>query len=413
MGNAAIVSEGIKCSHVLELHDRTLNRTEVTQLSNAVLLYKEELLQIKLVHLHLTPPIFESIVIENLPDLRKLEILDVSQNEEVGVEGVRLLGDKLKLMTSCSVLTPQELAQFSPTELIENMKKSWHLLTLHLNGIGLGNVGFSVLCEALMVNNTVSNLTIRENQILNLKPLANVLKENRRIKLLDLSFNNFGNKGLKSLIYAILLVKEPDEDDDLEDEERKDESKEDGGLLLLDEDSISSHKHQSTVNCLKIKECGIKNLELIGDMLEYHQFQVLDFSENYFSNEEMEELKENGDDQNTMRLEEEVIEKLSRSPSFDPKCFLSDLDGIDMGPYAHHLGLIAPEWKDCTNKEILTFLRNSQRNQEQQEKEDQEIMNQIIREREEEPNTNDIGEGDGGGGGKEEEDDEDEMEEVV
>ena len=351
MGQAPIHGHSLLTTHNLQLEDVEITEKDLKGLSKSVRGLAEDILQIKLHRVGLSANGLSVLIAQHLPSMRKLETLDVSMNPGIGPEGIVDLSARLAEMKNTAVISPEQLRTLSPQQLIANMHSSFHLYTLSLNTVSMGNEGFSTLCEGLAENSTIIHVEVRDNGITDASPLSTLFARNSSIRLLDMGFNRIGNEGMGVLVDALLPYVQV-------------EGKEE------EESSRVQQQHGSTGCCLKyllLQECGISDdgFGRFGDLLRGTFFPILDISDNTMS-EETEEM-----------LLDAYIQTFDGS-------VVESLVGLTLGKQAVKLGLFAEEWQEASNKEIFTYLKEAE--QEGSEEEGKE--------------------------GKEAEDDEESMEEV-
>ncbi|KAM6951888.1 leucine-rich repeat-containing protein 45 [Aplochiton taeniatus] len=83
--------------------------------------------------------------------------------------------------------------------------KTLRRLVLEWNALGMWDEAFSIFCEGLASNSTLSHLDLRNNQVNHqgASELALALKRNSTLEVLDLRWNNIGLLGGRSLLEAL------------------------------------------------------------------------------------------------------------------------------------------------------------------------------------------------------------------
>ena len=78
-------------------------------------------------------------------------------------------------------------------------------LTLEWNDIGISAQGMEEFCEALIQNNSIISIDLRNNKISEIAsmPLATLIKSTKTIQKIDLRWNEIGTDGARSFVPAL------------------------------------------------------------------------------------------------------------------------------------------------------------------------------------------------------------------
>lgn len=99
----------------------------------------------------------------------------------------------------------QLFCQNTNSETVKKDKFKISRLSLEWNNIGSSGQGIETFCDAIGSNKSILNLDLRNNRISSADSsyIANLIRRNTVLQMLDLSWNELGNEGVKSFISAL------------------------------------------------------------------------------------------------------------------------------------------------------------------------------------------------------------------